>query len=265
MPEPAVNDQLPPAPPPSAKPASDDALKRMETELQQNRLQMTELMKRISTSNTASPPLNAPTDAKSKKDLEKEFYANPLEHTAQIAKTVSEAIQQRAMQEMGGSFETLKEVARQAARSENPELFDRYALEIESKVAGTLPTQQTNIHVWKAAFNVIKGEHLNEVLASEREKAGKGNQAPALHLSSDGGPAPAGRPAAPAPAAAKLSDDEKSVARNLGLSDEQYAAGKVAYANQNVHGKSSWDGHITFDSREQRRAQREQRRNKPAA
>ena len=254
---PPVDGGLPPAPP---KPqAPDPALARLEQQLNQQGKLMADLMRKVGGS---EPPPAGGEPPKNKADLDKEFFKSPVESTAKIAQSVGEALMQRQMQEMGGQFETLKQIARDKAREDDPELFDKYALEIENKMTGLQPNLLTNIHVWKSAFNVVKGEHLSEVLNERREKE---NRAPAVHISHEGGPAPS-RVSPPAPASAKLSEDEQRVARQLGISNEQYQAGKDHIAGQNDRGKSSWDGHITFDSREKRKIEREQRRNrKPAA
>lgn len=253
---PKPEEQLPPAAAP-AKP--DPAVQRLEAELAQQRKTTQQIMERLGAQ--TPPPHTAPPPA-DKKELEKEFYKDPLARTADIARTVSEAVMQRSIQEMGPQFETLKQLARDKARANDPELFDKYVMEIEAQVASCAPNLQTNIHVWTSAFNVIKGQHMSEILDAERQKKPSG---PAIRVSTDGGPSAPSK-GAPAPSAAKLTEDEKMVARNLGLSEEQYQAGKDHLAKQSERGPSSWDPYITFDSRQKRKEQREQQRQrKPAA
>lgn len=253
-----LEQQLPPAggPPPLSE---ADQLKKLRQDLEAQKTTTGQLVERMQSQLLNPPPSNQPPPA-SKSDLEKQFFKSPLEMTAQIAQNISGAITQKAMQEMGSSFETLRAVARDKIREKDPAVFDKYIMEIEAKVGAMPQNYHTNIHVWDAAFNTVKGEHMRELVDAAREQTPR---SPAVHISQDGGPVTSQR-SQPAPKAEKLSEDESRMARNLGLSDDQYKAGKAHIAGQSEKGPSSWDKHITFSSKQKAREARASR-NKSAA
>lgn len=256
--EAALEQQLPPVqtPPPLSE---ADQIKRLRQDLDAQKTVTSQMVERMQTQ-ILNPPTQSQPQA-SKSDLEKQFFKSPLEMTAQIAQNISGAITQKAMQEMGSSFETLRQVARDKVREKDPATFDKYVMEIEARVGAMSPNYHTNIHVWDAAFNTVKGEHLREILDADRQATPR---SAAVHISQDGGPVTSQR-SQPAPKAEKLSEDESRMAKNLGLSEEQYKAGKAHYQGQSEKGPSSWDKQITFSSKEKARLARASRASKPAA
>jgi hypothetical protein len=246
-----LTEQLPPA---SPKQGEDPALQRLQSEMNKLREQTNRTLQQFQ-----QPAPSNPQPPPDKKSLEKEFYTDPIRHSADIAATVAQGITNRAMQEMGGTFETLREVAKSQVRSEDPELYDKYSMEVETQVASMAPQYHTNINVWKSAFNVVKGNHLRDILAEQQQN---GNKSPAIHLSQDSGPSQVQNRPPAASQKPKLTDEEKQWARNLKVSEEAYQQGKEDLENQNVRGKSSWDQYVTFDSQDVRRRKREQRNNK---
>jgi hypothetical protein len=196
-----------------------------------------------------------------KKDLEKEFIKNPLDMSAAIAqRTVNHALQQ-FQAGMGHSFDTQVEMARKLARGDDADrqkLFDTYAGEIEASVAQVDVPMRANTTVWRNAADLVFGRHLNDL----KPKADDPNRAPAVHVSTGGGPA-APSAAQPAPKASddKLTPEEQKFARKFRISDAEYLQGKKDNLNQtdpilNPNGPSSWDRFVTFDSREKRKEAR---------
>jgi len=245
-------------PPVSAvKPPEDPELARLRGEVTKNRTELDNLRARFT-----APPQSAvqPQGQMSSADMAREFYKDPIQASVAIATKVLQD-QQKAGNDSSRS--TLIEVARNSVRTRSPEtavLFDKYLPEIEAAVSTVDPQIQTNINVWDNAFTLVKGKHMDEIWAERQSQQSQSdaNRSPAVHIKQGGGPEPSSaRPAATA-AGTELSPEEKRTARKLGLSEDQYKAGKKHYNEQNdpvTHpvGKSSWDDQITFSSVERRR------------
>jgi|HubBroStandDraft_1064217.scaffolds.fasta_scaffold00148_8 hypothetical protein len=186
--------------------------------------------------------------------LNKEFYKEPVRLAADIASAITERAKQEMRQEFSNaSFDTLRQSARGMARAGNTVLFDRFAGEIEAEVAKTPTQYQTNASVWQSAMTFVKGMHADELVEEARKAPPTGNGgSAAVHISQQGGPQN-GRPAGPPPAVEKLSDDERAVARKLGITDQQYIDGKKSIETQRKTGPSSWDSVVTTSTKEKRR------------
>lgn len=245
--------------PPVVKPAVDPEVERLQRQVasQDQTIKQMQNTMRMPAQPPAAPP------AVDKKAAEKEFYANPLDASANIAHNVATAVTQRALNELGAAqYDTLKENASKLVRDKDPELFDKYETSIRAYVMSTPQQFHTNVNTWQIAFDRIKGENIREIAANMKPES---NRSPAIHVSRGGGPAaPSVREPAAAPGE-KLSEDESKWARNLGISEDSYKQGKEAYSNQSERGKSSWDGLITFSSKEKRAKERADRNKSKAA
>jgi len=251
--DPAASSDLPPVPP--AKPAEDSELVRLRAAVDRGNKDLDELKRRF----TAPPaPAASPVQPMSSADMAKEFYKDPVGHAIAIANKVMD---DRAKANGDPNRETLIQIAKDSVRSKDPSTFDKYYLEIEAAVNTVAPQFHGNINVWENAFKMARGSHIDEILAERGEAAkkavGNGDSA-ALHVREGGGPAsPSARPAQP-PAGTELSQDEKRTARKLGITEDQYKAGKVHLEGQNDPvrspvGPSSWDSYITFSSKDRKR------------
>lgn len=243
--------------PPVTQP--DPQLAAMRQELSR----LTGKVDRIVQAPPARAPEPTPGQQMTKKEMEAKFYADPLQNVANIAGHVAQQVaQSMRVQDGSANFDTLVEMARSQAKQLNPTLWDRFDQEISNLVVQSTQDNilmRQNVNVWRNAFNQIKGWHADELIAEATTKAAE-NKSAALHLGGDqGGPAsPSSRPAPGSPGE-KLTLEEAMVAKGLRLTPEQYLDGRRRYNSQdhNPANKSSWDEAITFDTREQRRKQRE--------
>lgn len=244
---PEPGQQLPVIPnQPVANPQEQQRLARLELELAEQRRMTTQLQSQL----TRPPAQAAPNTS----DLNRQFFQDPVTSAQAIARQAA----QEQMQQFGaGHMETLIETCRMQARQGNEEIFDRYANEIEARVAQAGPQFQANINVWKSAVNMVKGEHMRELIDAARQAQ---PQAPAIHISREGGPAAPSVAGQPAAKAEELTAEEKKMAKSLGIDDDMYRAGKAYNEKQNGDfdpiGASSWDKVVTFDSRQKRREKR---------
>lgn len=247
MPEPVVvppvNAELPPVDPRMQRLEADLAeQRRMTQQLQQNQQRQT-------------PQSNQPD----MQALNNQFYKEPVTTAAAIAQQAANEAIMRERQNNTAGQETLIQLAQDQSRAKDPELWDKYKDEIVAIVNSTVdPQYRVGKSVWDFARDKAFGAHMTEI----REAAiqANPNRAPNIRVS-EGGPAqPNGhQPQAGKGAADKLSDDEKSMAGNLGISHEAYAKGKEYIEGQASKGPSSWDKAVTFNSRERRRADRAKR------
>jgi hypothetical protein len=251
--------QLPPVPVNNQLPQQQQAAPpdprtiRLEQELAEQRRLTNNLANVL---NRNQPQNNQP----SREDMNRQFFQDPITSTQAIAQ---QAVREVTQQFGESHMDTLIALARDRVRAQDPELFDRYLPEIEGRVALAGPQFRTNINVWESAFNMVKGAHLNELRDQVRQQQ---PQAPAIHVSREGGPAQPNVPQGPAPREVALSDEEKKMAKKLGITEDMYRTGKQQNDNQTdlefaPLGPSSWDKVITFDSKEKRRSERERNRN----
>lgn len=192
----------------------------------------------------ARPAGMAPT----KEDLEKSFWQNPLDMTAAIAQRAAAEASQAAFHagqaSIAPAMDTMIQTARDQARARDPEIFDKFQLEIDAKVAMVHPQYRTNVNVWVNAYNNTIGENMEEVLRMRQGRV-EGGPPP---IKGAAGPSVPSTRQAPSPKQTSLSDDEKRMAKKLGLTDDEYRRGRVRYENQDT----SWDEVITFDSSRRR-------------
>lgn len=180
----------------------------------------------------APPPQGGPT----KKELETAFWNDPLSMSAAIA--TQAAAQARAN---GPGMDTLIGIARQQAREEDPDVFDRYEQEIRQALTALDPQFHQNATVWKNAFNMVRGVHSKEIFEMRRTSF----QAPAV----PDGPARPGVAPPPSAPKTKLTEEQEYVARKLGVSEESYRFGHKIINEQHGREASPWDAVITTQGR----------------
>lgn len=242
--------------PPVAAPQPDPAVQRLQTELQRSK-QDVETLRRQIFSTPAPQPAAAPSaPAPTKADINREFIKDPTEYSMAIATRVANETINRTM---GPAYETMVEQARQLARGEDPEMWDRFQAEIQANVDMVEPHLKTNVNVWKNSFRMVKGAHLSEIVEAARAKP---NSGPGIIIRDGGGPTHSNA-AAPAQPKEAITPEEHRVAQKFRISDEEYLRSKKANLSQtdfilNPLGPSSWDEHVTFDSRDTRAKKREE-------
>ena len=245
---------LPPVTPQRQQPpAEDPETVRLRGEVARHQKEIDQLRSRV----TAPPqPAAGNQQPPSQAELQREFYRDPVGYSAAIAQRV---VQDQINNVQQGSHETLMRVARDAARAIDPKFFDKYELEVRANVDTVAPQFRTNVAVWENAFKLVRGNHIDEILAERGQTpAPEPARAPAVHVASGDGPAGPSARAASAPAGQELSSEEKHIAKKLHLTEAQYKAGKAAYEGQNDPvsdpvGPSSWDKFVTFSSKDRRR------------
>jgi hypothetical protein len=244
--DPIVNQELPPV----ATRVADPAVTQLQADLAEQR----RITQQIQSQIQQPRQQNNPT---SMDELNRQFFKEPITTAAAIAQqAANEAIARHGQ----NGQETLVLLARDKARERNPELFDKYATEIEQRVKTTVDPQfHSNVNVWLSSLNMSIGEHVAEIREAARQ-LDPAKQAPAVKVS-EGGPAiPNGaQPNAPKGAASGLTAEELTMAKNLDISADDYAAGKKFYEGQNKKGPSSWDDVVTFSSKDMRRKERAKR------
>lgn len=184
-------------------------------------------------------PQGPPPAGPDPKALENEFWKNPLGMTAAL---VQRGVQEAVQQSQGQNYDLLLDLAKGRARGLDPDLFDKYEMDVEAKVNQVHPQFRTNPVVWINAFNTVKGEKIQEILRDKAQSPG-----PAIRIPKDGPSAPSPK-AAPEPAKRELTPDELEIARRLRISPDAYRHGIELYEGQSDKGNSSWDGVMTFDS-----------------
>lgn len=243
---------IPGLPPP---PEGDDPVTKLTRVVEQQQQDLQALRRQM----PPAPPSVAPQvpQTPDKKAIEKQFWENPLDMVAAISQ---HAVQSAIAQHGQVGQDTLVETAKQQVRNLDPEVWDKFYIEIEAKVSEAVqPQYRGSVNVWRNAFNLVKGEHVTEIVKMKSAK-------PAAPSASGDGPAPPSPKAAPAPKEDPLTPEQKDIARRFGLTDEDYRRGQANYGNQ--PGKtlpSSWDQVITFDSEAKKREERNARRKAPAA
>lgn len=184
----------------------------------------------------------------SQEELRDMFWNDPVKYADALAQRRAYEIAQHSMQP---HMETLVDYAKKQAREANPELFDKYATDIEKKVKDhTEPQWHTNVHVWRNAASVVFGEKMKEIMDEKQQRSPDGPSLKSAGTKSPG----EGK-------SVKLSQEEREVAKRMGLTEKQYARGKEAYDDQS----KAWDNIITFSTRDKSRRQREQDSSKQVA
>jgi hypothetical protein len=253
-------------PPP---PARDPERDRLAADLARERDNNARLTAALGT--RTAPPAAAPPVDNTLRDLNKKFYENPVGHSVTIAQEAARTILAEQAQHQ---HPTLVMAARNQIRATNPELFDRYAADIDAKVGSLAPQWATNATVWGNAFTQVKGEKMEEIVAARQAALPPDTspQAPALHISNGGGPARPSAPPAPGSKGPKLNDQEKEWAARFEMKEEDYARSRDRTFEQeavnplnSMKKMSFFDGAITFNSQQKRKDQRDARKRAAAA
>jgi hypothetical protein len=215
--------EIPGLPPDPAPQSDDGALSAMQRELAELR---TEIRKRPAAAPEppARPqpaPQPAANPASQKAELERQFWADPLTMTHVIATTAAANERQNILNQHGA---TLESVAKERARAADPETFDKLEPHILEKMAAVDQSLRTNPGAWANAFNLVKGERINDVIEL-KSKAPRPSGGPA---------APSTKPA-PAPPATQLTPEEQHWANVFRLSPDQYKEGREIYGDQAKH------------------------------
>ncbi len=234
-------------PKPGEKPQVDP-LAALQDELKKQGEEVARLRQHAAQQPVVQQTQQQPNQPPSKEDIEKLFWKDPLPMVDAIAKRAAWETEQR-IQATGG--DTQRQVARDKAREADPEVFDKYALEIEKMVGQVAPQFQGNLNVWQNALSMVRGQHIDEIIAMKVEKKEKENQVNGTQQPQTGQDGPA-RPSTrqpPPPKVAALTDEQKEVARGLHLSEDEYRRGIDRYNNQDKH----WPKFVTFSSEERRR------------
>lgn len=192
-----------------------------------------------------------PNPDEQRRRFEEQFFQNPAGMTAQIAaQQAAQIAGQQAAQVRAEMYPMQVRSAREDARSKDPEVWDDYKGEIENWVRTTYdPGHHGNPFVWEQALNAIRGSKLDEIAAkkAERKKAAAAIEGPSRR-----GYRPEEQKG--------LTDDEKTAAEILGLSESDYEAAKKGYAIDRTAAAtgrkmidSDWSNVITLDHRKPRK------------
>lgn len=250
MPEDNEPTVTPADPPPKLEAADDGQLRAMQDQLAKTNQELDRLKGSLHQNQPRAP--QPVTQQLTKEDMEKQFWADPLNSTMSIAKYASQQAYEAARREMGLSLESLSELAKEKVRSSDPEVFDKFVGEIEAMVA-TVPEQfRQNANVWRNAFNNVKGAHMDEIM---RMKAG-----PRPPGGGDG-PAPAGHRQAPAAKKTALTEDQAAFANKLGLTQDEYRRGleliEVMPNGKTITKEGAFDTVMTFTDKDRLLRQKE--------
>lgn len=180
-------------------------------------------------------------------DVNKQIWANPAQAIDYMA---TQRATQAAQQMMSVDHDTMVENAKKLAREASPEVWEKYAAEIESRVAQNPPLYHRNVNLWKEMATRVAGEHWRELARDERDAANADKpKAPAIRT---GGPAaPSPRPAPAINREEELAPEAKEISKKLRLGgDDRMRQAIKNYANQGSESDptvpSSWDPVFTF-------------------
>lgn len=187
-----------------------------------------------------------PQVQQSQADVNKQIWANPAQAIDYMA---TQRAAQAAQQMMSVDHDTMVEQAKRLARDASPEVWEKYAAEIEMRVAQNPPIYHRNVNLWKEMATRVAGEHWRELARDEREAANADKpKAPAIRT---------GGPAAPSPRSApaihreeELDPLAKEIAKKMRLDEGKMRQAIKNYANQGSESDptvpSSWDEVFTF-------------------
>lgn len=244
----------------AAPQSGTDEIARMRADLERQNQQIADLNQRL-----ARPAAAPPADAEAQ--IKRQAWENPVGTMQAVAQ---HTFNQLAAQD----HETMRLTAKKAARDQDPEmahLFDKYADEIEQAVNTMHPSFHRNVNVWATAFENVRGRHIRELIAAEREKQQETKPAtPAIRIPGSNGPAaPSPRQAPSTERRTELSDEAKTVARKLRLSEDRMAQAIKDFENQgdatDPTVASSWDRVMSFDRNTGQAAKRREARRKAVA
>ncbi len=159
-------------------------------------------LKEVKPPEPAKPAETAkPAGQMSLEDLEKLSFTNPLKASAILFQSLSEPL----VKELRGTGERF---AKQEIQKK--EYYKRYAKEIDEVAAKLEPGLRTNPEAWDRCYDIVVGRHIGEI--TEEAKQGS------TSLSS-------GNPPPPQKEKIMLNDEQKQIAQQLGLKEEDYIAG----------------------------------------
>lgn len=147
----------------------------------------------------AEPP--RPQGQMTMEDLQKLSYTDPLKASAILFQTMSEPL----VKELRGTGERFAK--QEISKKEH---FKRYEKEI-NEVAGKLdPSLRTNPEAWERCYDIVVGRHVSEIV--EEVKQGS------TSISGSNPPPPQKEKVV-------LTEEQKQIAGQLGLKEEEYIAG----------------------------------------
>jgi hypothetical protein len=115
--------------------------------------------------------------------------------------------------------------------------YARFAGEIDKRMASMTPESQMNPQYWEMTYQLVKGSMTEQLVAEAREDERK-KQNPVERVSPQGTPPEKPR---------ELSDEEKTIARKLGMSQDKYRGAAERYEAE--EGRLP----LTLDSKEPRK------------
>lgn len=232
--------------PPDQQHQQDGGLAALQRQLREQGEEVGRLREAVK-NNKPKPPDPPAAAPQSKEAIETMFWKDPLPMVQAIASRAAFETEQRLQQ---NSLPTQIQVARSEVRKGDPEIFDLYAAEIDGAVERCDLQFRGNLNVWQNAFNIVKGQHTDEIVAAkiEKSKGSNVNTPPVNNNSGDGPAAPSVRQPPP-PKEKPLSAEEMEVATGIGLTADEYKRGKNRYDNQD----KEWSKVITFSSQQRRR------------
>jgi hypothetical protein len=123
-------------------------------------------------------------------------------------------------------FKSIRGTAKRAAKADHPEMFEKYAKEIEALVSVRPAEEQIDSDVWDSMINQVRATHIDEIVNSQVESAiqKRIDEHPEFTtvVASGGGSrkqvAPKG-----------LTEDQMYIADGLGLSYEKYTEQAAKY------------------------------------
>lgn len=249
---PPLEQQLPPVQQQQRQQQEDPAIARLQGDIQRIRgdLQQTQRM-------VFAQPAPQQAAVPTKQELDKEFIKNPMDMATAVAQNVVNRAVQQFQAGQGHAFDTQVEMAKKLARGDDPErqrLWDKFSHEIDASVAQVDVPLRANTTVWRNAADMVLGKHFFE------ERVVPPAAGPALHLN-DGPQPPSAAAPAPKGGEDKITPEEHKIAMKFRITDAEYMQGKKDNLNQTdliltPIGPSSWDPHVTFDSRDKRRKER---------
>lgn len=221
------------------KPEEDGGLAALQRQLKEQGEEVGRLKQAVKSQ--PQPQQQQHNQAPSKDDIEKLFWKDPLPMMDAIAKRAAFETEQRVL---SSTIDTQVEIARDKVKQSDPDFFEKYEVEIDQMVAQVQPQFRGNINVWQNAVKMVKGAHIDEIIAEKSKKEG------AVNKTAHDGPANPSMKAPPASKDKPLTDDQRTVAKGMHLSDEEYRRGQRRYERQD----EEWAKVVTFSSEDKRRA-----------
>lgn len=226
-------------PEPAAQPDDKDDIQKLRADLAKQQSNVDQMQRWLlqQTRQAARPIQPVAGAADPKAQINDQFWSDPAGTAAAIAANIQN---NTAMQQLQLQAPALISIARNEARNSNPKLFDKYAGEIQAKVATMNLPLQIQPDTWLQALRLTLGEHLEDI-QKESSTVPRGGDGPL-------GVSP--KQAAAAPKGHGLSDSELNFASKFGLTPEEYKSGKDMLDSDS----QGWENVLTFSSADKRRA-----------